>query len=215
MSRSIRLLFFALLLPLAAGATSKPAIITVGDSLTFGYAHDSTPYPARLATLTGRPVVNGGIGYDRLSQISSRYTQYFSPFPYGECVLEGGTNDLDLDAASGATVGAAFLAIADAMRTAGCLRVVGVLVPPRWGSSGWTSGEDTERLAANAAIVAGKSSRSWFATVDSDAVLGDGGALPDGGVQQIGLATAYDYGDHLHLNGTGMDALAAAVAAQL
>jgi len=193
----------------------KRTILCIGDSITFGYAHDATPYPARLATLLSRAVVNMGTGFDRLSQIASRYSQYCAPFPYDAGVLEGGTNDLGLDSTSGSTVAAAFLTIADAMRASGMDRVVGVLVPPRAGSSGWDNTKEAQRLAANIAISAGAETRPWLRIVDSDAVLGDGASPP-------ALVAAFDYGDHLHLSGgaddpetSGMSALAVAVAAAL
>lgn len=188
--------------------TTRPAVVCIGTSLTFGYNQNSNPYPARLATLTGRPVVNLGVGGDRIASISSRFTQMGAPFPFGVGVLEGLTNDLALDSMAGTTAAAAFLALADAMHTAGIPRVVGVLIPPRTNSSNWDNTKEAERVIANAAIVTGAASRPWMSVVDSNAVLGDGVTPP-------ALQASYDYGDHLHLSSAGLQALADAVAALL
>lgn len=193
------------LLSLSASAASKPAVVCDGTSLTFGYSQATPTFPQRLATATGRPVANLGIGGARLAAIVLRWQTYAKTFPYGVLVAEGGTNDLALDSANGTTLAATFTAWIDEALAAG-QRVVAVTVFPRAGSPDWDNTKETERLAFNAAVRAYVVLHPQVMLVDGDVLLGDGAAPP-------ALRGAVDYGDHLHLNGTGMQDLADAVAA--
>jgi lysophospholipase L1-like esterase len=197
-----RIIALAALLTAGVVGAAPRAFVSAGTSLTYGYAHDATPYPARLATLMGVPAVNMGIGGDRLATIIARWQTYAKPFPYRWSVLEGGTNDLHFDSANGTTLWATFQAWVEEALAAGH-RVVIVKIPPRWGSAGWTADMETQRLAFNAAADAFVAANPSVRKVDSDTVLGTG--------SPVALQASFDYGDDLHLNGTGMQALAAAV----
>ena len=200
-----RLALLLCLLSLPSAAVTTRASCAVGTSLTYGYSFESVPYPARLETLSGTPVVNLGIGFDRIASIHTRWQLYCKPFPYRRLVLEGGTNDLDLDGTTGAALWLTVKSFIEEAQANG-QQVVLVLIPPRGGSSGWTAGEETERLAFNSAARDYQATHPTLILIDSDGVLGDGAVPP-------ALQTAYDYGDHLHLKAAGMQALAAAIAA--
>lgn len=65
------------------GATPSGAIVAIGDSWTFGYAidHEET-FPAQLAQLLGRPVVNMGVpayGSAQAVLLLERYVQELRP----------------------------------------------------------------------------------------------------------------------------------------
>jgi lysophospholipase L1-like esterase len=200
----LSLLLCLLSLSVHAAVPAK-AICWGGDSLTFGYPQNSNPAPARLADTMGVPVVNIGVGGDVLSSIYARWQQICQPFPYRVTVLEGGTNDLALGN-SAASRWVTLQAWIDTAEAAGTVAVV-VLVPPRWGSGGWTSDMETERLTLNASISSYAALHPAVKLVESDTVLGTGSPRA--------LQVTYDYGDHVHLTSAGLQALADAVAAQL
>lgn len=203
----LRLLLLAALL-LAGLSEAKPrALVCAGTSLTYGLSHDPTPYTARLETLIGVPVVNMGVGSARLSSIVTRWELHAKPFPYRVSVLEGGTNDLagvGGAVATGAATWAIFEGWIEDAQDAGH-EVVAVLIPPRWGSAGWTADMEAERVIFNTALRAYVAANPEVKLLDSDLVLGDGASPP-------ALQAAFDYGDKLHLDGDGMQALAQGIA---
>ncbi|MEU9451257.1 SGNH/GDSL hydrolase family protein [Streptomyces sp. NPDC048277] len=81
------------------------------------------------------------------------------------------------------------------------IRVVGATLTPDGGYSGYTEAREAVRQEVNALIRTGSVFDSY---VDFDAVVRD----PE---QPQRIRPAYDPGDHLHFNDTGMRALAAAV----
>lgn len=181
---------------------SKSAIVCCGTSLTYGYDHDATPYPARLEALRGVQVVNMGVGGDRIATIVSRWQSFAKDFPYRWLVAEGGTNDLHLDAATGADTWNVMETWLEEAEATG-LQIVLVKIPPREGSSGWTAGMETERLDFNSRADTWAADHPDVRIVESDVVLGTG--------TPVALQVEYDSGDHLHLSGTGMQTLAQAV----
>lgn len=186
--------------------SSARASVAVGTSLTYGYSHDSVSYPDRLATLLNAPVVNMGVGSDRLASIITRWQTYAKPYPYKRSIFEGGTNDLHLDSANGTTLWGTFEDWIEEALGVGH-QVVIILIPPRWGSAGWTSDMETERLAFNDLARAYVLANPQVLMVDSDVTLGTG--------SPVALQAAYDYGDDLHLSAAGMQALAEAIFALL
>lgn len=201
---ALRLLALLLAAPLCANAaTARRAWVAVGDSITYGYAHDATPYPERLATLLSVPVVNMGVGGDTAANINTRFTNHASQYPYRGVIIEECINDL-IAGTAGATCWTATEAAADAARSAGFL-VVLVTAIPCGNYVGWDGTKETERDAYNTSLrayVAAHPSDTFL--IDLDTVVSDDGNT---------IKAAHDYGDGLHLDGDGMQALAAAVAA--
>lgn len=185
---------------------SKTAIVCAGDSLIYGYDHDATPMPTRLEALRGVQVVNMGVGGDRISTIVARWQAFAKPYPYKWLVAEGGTNDIHLFSSTGADAWTAMEAWLEEAEADG-LRIVLVKIPPRWGSAGWTAPMETERLDFNSRADVWAADHPNVRVINSDSVLGTGSPKA--------LQVAYDSGDHLHLNGTGMQALAAAISSAM
>jgi hypothetical protein len=189
----IRLVALVLLSATAATATPR-ADVSAGTSLTYGYSHVSSPYSAELEDLLHTPVDNFGVGGDRLATIISRWQTYAKPYPYRRCIFEGGTNDLFFDSANGTTLWGTFKDWIEEAQTPtatrpGC-QVAIILVPPRWGSAGWTSDMETQRLAFNSAARTYVIAHPSVLMFDSDVELGTG--------SPVALDNDCDHGDDLH-----------------
>lgn len=102
MMRQIRLQFFVLLLLLTAcGAQPLPSlsysdsILAFGDSLTEGYgASKKTAYPAVLAELTGRKVINAGISGETTAEGLKRFAKVLDQHQPSLIILLEGGNDI-------------------------------------------------------------------------------------------------------------------------
>lgn len=198
-----RFALLLVLLSLSASAQSRRAVVMVGDSLTYGETFDSTTIPERLEALIGRPVDNMGVGSALAASISARYSRYAAPYLYRVAIWEGCTNDLDAGT-SGATCWTTTEAWVTACQAAGTNVCVVLTVFPRWGHGTWSAGDETQRLDYNARAATFVSTHPSVILVNMEAVLGDGATPP-------ALKVAYDWGDKLHLNGAGMQAVAQAI----
>jgi lysophospholipase L1-like esterase len=186
----------------AAMASPKRAWVAVGDSITYGYAHDATPYPKRLATLLGENVVNMGVGGEVAATINTRATTHALAYPFKGVIIEECINDL-IAGTAGATCWTATEAVADSFRSAGFL-VVLVTAIPCGNYASWSGAKETQRDAYNALL------RAYVAAHPADTFLVDlDTAVSDDGNT---IRAADDYGDGLHLNGTGMQNLAQSAA---
>ncbi|GAA3115871.1 GDSL-type esterase/lipase family protein [Streptomyces echinatus] len=187
------------------------SVVAFGDSLTDG--NGSTPdtdrrWPDRLARLlryrTG--VLNAGISGNRLLRDGTglRALARLDADALGRAgvrvlVVFEGINDIK--GTPEATDPAAF---ADAYRTlvarahARGIRVVGVTLTPYAGYAAWTAAREAVRLRVNAFIRTGG---AFDAVADADAAVRDPAA-------PARILPAYDPGDHLHFNDTGMAAVA-------
>lgn len=198
-----------LLLCLAAGAASatppRRAIVAVGDSLTYGYAVASTPYPVVLEGLAGVPVDNLGVGGNRVASAYARWVANAKHFPYRVLVILIGTNDMAFDGATSAYVWGVVEPWIEEAQAAG-QQVVVCTISPRDGSPNWDSTKEARRLAFNTTLRDYVAATPAVGLVDLDTVMSD---------DDVTLKVAYDYGDHLHFNNAGMAAFAAAVYAAL
>lgn len=186
-------------------STREFADVAVGDSLTFGYAVATIPYPVALSGLTGSPVTNLGVGGCRASAGYDRWQRYAKNFPYRFCIIFIGTNDLDFDSATGASVFATVQTWIEEAVAAG-QQVIGCTITPRDGSSGWTEAKEEERQAYNTLLRAYGAAHPEAQIVDLDFVVSDDG---------LTVKAAHNYGDNLHFNNAGFAAVAAAVYAKI
>jgi lysophospholipase L1-like esterase len=187
---------------MSAEAAQRRAWVAVGDSITYGYAHDATPYPVRLSELLGVPVANMGIGGDTAANINTRFTSYALPYPYKGVIIEECLNDL-IAGTSATTCWEATATAVDAALAEGFL-VVLVTAIPCGNYVGWNGTKETERGVYNLNVrTKAESDPAHIFLVDLDEVVSDDGTT---------IKAAYDYGDGLHLDGDGMQALAQAVA---
>lgn len=186
-----------------ADATPRSAWVAVGDSITYGYAHDSTPYPKRLAALLAVPVVNMGIGGDIAVNINTRATSYALPYPYKGVIIEECINDL-IAGTSGATCWTATDTVIDDALEADFIVVVMTAIPCG-NYSGWNGTKEAQRQAYNTAVrTRAAADPTHVLLLDLDEVVSDDGTT---------IRASDDYGEGLHLNGTGMQNVAAAAAA--
>jgi lysophospholipase L1-like esterase len=167
-----------------------------GDSNTLNYAQYMPP-----VTLTSAHFTNDGVSGDTTTQMLARWPAISATRPT-HVVIMGGTNDRTLSAA----VATQNLTIIVEDARARGIKVVLLTVLPFSGASGYSAGQETIRTTINTAIRA-YGSTAGVTVIDTD-VFGNGATPP-------ALATAYDVGDHLHLNTTGMAALAALVGARI
>lgn len=205
MKRHVRLIgvILCLFVSVTASAVQRRAWVAVGDSITYGYAHDATPYPVRLSALLGVPVVNMGIGGDVAANINTRFTNYALPYPYKGVLIEECINDL-IAGTSGATCWAATEAAVDAAVADGFL-VVLFTAMPCGNYSGWDGTKETERATYNLNVrTKAAGDPTHILLLDLDTVVSDDG---------LTIRAADDYGDGLHLDASGMQNVANAAAA--
>ncbi len=187
-------------MPVCSVRTQPAALVFDGQSLNlipFGQ-WGTNGFPQRVAAGLGLPWENPSIGgkdWDTLQQDAATRTYIYGKFAAKTIlVMNGGTSDVQLGD-SGAQVYTDMSTFADGARTAGFSKVCALTITKFTGIPG---GQDTQRIAANSAIMADASSK-FDAKVDvaNDVNLAD----PSN--------TTY-YVDGLHWTSTG-----AAVAASL
>ncbi|MGW4977917.1 SGNH/GDSL hydrolase family protein [Streptomyces mirabilis] len=198
------------------GAPAAGSVVALGDSLTDGTGSTSSAnrrWPdllaARLRTLPADRrlgVLNAGISGNRLLQESggpSALTRLdadaLSRAGVRTVIVLEGINDI-----KGTPEQKDPLAIEDAYRRiverahARGIRVVGATITPYGGYSAYTESREAVRLTVNAFI---RNAELFDTVVDFDAVVRDP-------ADPHRILPAYDPGDHLHFNDTGMQALA-------
>ncbi|MFE2970899.1 SGNH/GDSL hydrolase family protein [Streptomyces sp. NPDC059340] len=198
------------------GAPAAGSVVALGDSLTDGTGSTSSAnrrWPdllaARLRMLPADRrlgVLNAGISGNRLLQESggpSALTRLdadvLTRAGVRTMIVLEGINDI-----KGTPEQTDPLAIEDAYRRiverahARGIRVVGATITPYGGYSAYTESREAVRLTVNAFI---RNADLFDAVVDFDAAVRDP-------ADPHRILPAYDPGDHLHFNDTGMQALA-------
>ena len=87
-----------------AEGNNRDLVACVGDSITQGYACDGAPYPSRLATMSGKTVLNYGVGGTTSSYGVSVIGSVLGRKPGYVCILFG-ANDAIHEEAQEKTVG--------------------------------------------------------------------------------------------------------------
>lgn len=78
------------------GDNDPNIVACMGDSLTMGYNCDGDPYPTRLATITGKTVLNYGVGGSKSSYGVSIASSVLARKPAYVCIMYG-SNDMIKD----------------------------------------------------------------------------------------------------------------------
>ncbi|MFI5695948.1 SGNH/GDSL hydrolase family protein [Kribbella sp. NPDC051586] len=209
-----------------AGVDVNPAdggsVVAFGDSITNGYtAAPGSRYPDLLAARLGRPVLNAGLGGNRLLANSACYGENGLTRFHRDVLDQPGTktalvligvNDLGYPELPPTSCTTPNPAITPAQLVAGYralirdahargIRIVGVTLTPFRGASVYTAHSAQIRTAVN----------TWITTSgEFDAVADFAKALADR-ADPTRLAPQYDSGDHLHPNEAGYRVMADAV----
>ncbi|WP_223863481.1 SGNH/GDSL hydrolase family protein [Streptomyces sp. 5-10] len=200
------------------GGDARGAVVALGDSITDGAsstANANRRWPdylaARLSACSSTPgVLNEGISGNRItagtdgnpSALDRLERDVLSQPNARTLILFEGVNDLSWGGATGGQVIDGMRQIARRAHARG-LRVIGATVVPYrgWGDW-WTEAKEADRQRVNAFV---RDSGGVFdGYADFDRAVRD----PDDPTR---YAAAFDSGDHLHPNDTGMKALADAV----
>jgi len=109
-------------------------IVCFGDSLTYGTGGErAESYPARLAALTGRPVINAGVPGDTTGAALGRLERDVLSRRPGYVLLTLGGNDLRQRVPT-SQIEANLRRIVQQCQAAGALVVIGGISVPFWGS---------------------------------------------------------------------------------
>lgn len=141
--RSIAKLLVLVLLA-GIGNPSARAQLTVlceGDSITYG-TYVSTPYPSRLARITGHHVINAGLGGERAAGGLGRIGGLLSAYDPWVVLILYGTNDINGYGDLHQTA-QTILRIAQSVQAGGATPVIGT-VPPQIGPSAGRMGRVNE-----------------------------------------------------------------------
>jgi lysophospholipase L1-like esterase len=221
--------YFLAGLDVLAPARELGTVVTFGDSITDGVgspigadARWPNDLARRLAALGGHTlaVVDEGIGGNRVLNDTpccgagavARFGRDVAEAPGArDVVLLEGINDINSPRKSGRLsaphVAVSALQIVDgyeqiiALAHAAGLRIFGATLTPFQGSQYWTPGAEAERESVNRWI---RTSHAFAGVIDFAKALADPG-------HPLRMAPALDSGDHLHPNGAGDRAMAAAV----
>ncbi|WP_251095435.1 GDSL-type esterase/lipase family protein [Streptomyces sp. Caat 7-52] len=187
-------------------------IAAFGDSLTDGNGSTSGAnrrWPDQLARRLREyriGVLNAGISGNRLlrdgtgpSALARLDADALDRAGVRVLVVFEGINDIKgtPEASDPAAYAAAYRALVARAHARG-IRVVGVTLTPFAGYPAWTAAREAVRLRVNAFIRTGG---AFDAVADADAVVRDP-------AEPARILPAYDPGDHLHFNDTGMAAVA-------
>ena len=112
-------------------------IVCIGDSITQGYACDGAPYPSCLASITGRRVLNYGVGGARSDAAPSAARRAVAAGAGAVCILYGSNDAI----CGGDPIGAKenLRAAIQICKNAGARVVIGT-PPPMIGSHGVFNG---------------------------------------------------------------------------
>ncbi len=154
---------------------NRDLVVCVGDSITQGYACDGAPYPAQLAGITGKSVVNKGVGGVTAEAAPSAVRSAIAQKPAYICILYG-SNDAIAGRDPNITKEQLRVAVA-ACKEAGIKPIIGTPPPMRDGHSLFNGG-----AKGIAEAIRKMASEEGVACVDLYGAFGDGTGLlvPDG-----------------------------------
>lgn len=135
--------------PADIGDNDPELIACVGDSITKGYACDGSPYPAYLASMTGKRTINYGVGGQTASYGAAIIGSVLANKPGYVCILFGANDTIGNDEAQ---FKEALRAIVVACKNNQSIAIIGTCTPMYGEHSIFNNG--SERMAKLAREVA-------------------------------------------------------------
>lgn len=169
------------------GDNDPNLVACIGDSLTQGYNCEGAPYPSRLGTMSGKTVLNFGVGGTASSYGASIISSVVNRKPGYVCILFGSNDAIrgwDTEATKENLRG--IITVCKANR---CIPIIAT--PPKMIGSHSLFDPAAARMAE---VIRALAKEEGVALVDLYTAFGDG--------------TAYLGGDGLHLNDAGGDFIA-------
>ena len=114
--------------PIDFGNNNSNVVVALGDSITEGVDGGDTPWPARLATLSGKNVINAGVGGEESSGALNRIGGLLDDYKPGYIIIFTGANDAIRDLDTDITVGN-ILAMVQAAKANKTMPIVATLLP--------------------------------------------------------------------------------------
>jgi lysophospholipase L1-like esterase len=139
------------------------------------------------------PVMNAGVGGERLDQILDRVATHVAPYAPDAVVVHGGTNDVSAGA-SAATIQSRFTAIFDALDALGVDDIIACTVPSQ---TGFSAGQKTVVSTVNTWLTG--LSRTNLTVADTQMALTTGDGVTSDAAKLV---------DAVHPNITGQQAMA-------
>ena len=154
---------------------NRDLVVCIGDSITQGYACDGAPYPSQLAGMSGKQVVNKGVGGATASAAPAAAHNAIALKPGYICILYG-SNDA-IHGRDPSVTKENLRAAIGACKAAGVCPIIGTPPPMRDGHSLFNGGA---KGAADA--IRALASEEGVRCVDLYGAFGDGEGLlvPDG-----------------------------------
>lgn len=159
------------------GANSPGVVVAFGDSITRGDQNGvSAPYPSILASLTGRTVVNAGVGGEQSEEGVQRVSSVLSGNNPGYLLILFGANDL-LHGQSPSYIVGNIRTIAETARAAQTIPIIATMTP----TTGTYEGMTPTIATINSMLRAMAATDDYY-IADLGAGLGNSASylLPDG-----------------------------------
>ncbi len=172
------------------GNNNGQVVVALGDSLVAGVPGGGAPWPARLAGLSGKTVINAGIGGEESSGALSRCGRLLAAYKPGYLLILTGANDAIMGYSTDNAV-ANIRAMVQKAKANGTVPVVATLLPMT-GEHGLFDGS-AQRISAG---IRGVASSEGVALVDLQG--------------EFGAGTGLLIGDGLHPNDAGNQLMALA-----
>lgn len=172
------------------GDNNPQVVVALGDSIVAGVEGGGTPWPARLSALSGKRVINAGVGGEESIGALSRCSRLLSAYKPGYLLILTGANDAIMRYSTDNAV-ANIRAMVQMAKANGTVPVVATLLPMIGEHSIFDSA--AQRISAGVGSVAGV---EGVAMVDlhgefgepAGLLIGDGLHPNDAGNQIIALA---------------------------
>ncbi|OPY31931.1 MAG: multifunctional acyl-CoA thioesterase I and protease I and lysophospholipase L1 [Methanomassiliicoccales archaeon PtaU1.Bin124] len=186
----------------ASGHPRGDRILAIGDSITLGvpYVPPDATFPAFLQDMTGKEVINIGVGGLTLAEMEMGFDANVEEHDPSLVIIEGGINDIEYGRSSEEVIGD----LASILRKAHQKKIpiaVCTLLP-----ASLDAGSDESRVEVNVWIR--RLSDKERILVDIDIELRDS-------IQSDQLSYMYDSGDHAHPNLEGMKRIAKSISSAI